>query len=81
MTDEILDTDQPDDTAGRGGGLFVAGLIVGALVGASAALLLAPDPGRITRQRLKLRLHDLREDAAEELRGAGKRLRRRLEDD
>lgn len=81
MTDELLDTEQPDDTAGRGGGRFVAGLIVGAIVGASAALLLAPESGRITRRRLKLRLHDLQEGAAEELRSAGKRFRRRLGDD
>jgi gas vesicle protein len=80
MTDEILDTEQPDDTAVRGGGVFVAGLAIGALVGAAAALLLAPDSGRITRQRLKLRLHDLREDAVDELRDGGRKLRRRLQD-
>lgn len=80
MNDEILDTEQPDDTAGRGGGPFVAGLIVGALIGASAALLLAPDSGKVTRRRLRRRLEDLREDAADELRDAGKKLRRRLED-
>jgi gas vesicle protein len=80
MTDEILDTEQPDDTAVRSGGVFVAGLAIGALVGAAAALLLAPDSGKITRQRLKLRLHDLREDAVDELRDGGRKLRRRLQD-
>ena len=33
-------------------GGFIAGLLLGALIGASAAVLTAPDSGRITRKRL-----------------------------
>lgn len=76
MTDENLDTAQDEDTAVRGGGYFVAGLIVGALVGASAALLLAPDSGKGTRRKLQRRFQDIREEAASELRDAGRAARR-----
>lgn len=76
MTDENLDTAQDEDTAVRGGGYFAAGLIIGALVGASAALLMAPDTGRGTRRRLQRRFHKLRDEAASELRDAGRAARR-----
>lgn len=36
-----------------GSGTFVAGFFFGALVGAAAALLLAPGPGASTRRRLR----------------------------
>jgi gas vesicle protein len=76
MTDEDLDTVQDEDTAVRGGGYFAAGLIIGAMVGASAALLMAPDTGKGTRRRLQRRFHHLREEAASELRDAGRAARR-----
>lgn len=62
---------------------FLAGFLLGALVGAAAALLLAPAPGREVRDRLKERAIELRErarnlelDAArlEELKARGQQL-------
>jgi gas vesicle protein len=64
---------------------FAAGLIVGALVGASVALLFAPDRGDRTRRAVRRKLQELRAEAAEGLERAGKvtrkdvlRRRRRL---
>lgn len=37
---------------GKDGGRFIAGLVVGGVVGAAVALLLAPQPGRQTREQL-----------------------------
>lgn len=72
-----------DEASGTGG--FAAGLIVGALLGASIALMFAPDRGDRTRRALRRKLHELREEAAEGLEQAGKitrkdvlRRRRRL---
>ena len=78
MTDEILDSEQSDDTAVRGGGYFVAGLVLGALLGASTALLLAPASGRSTRRKLRHRFEELRDDAAGEIRDASRAARREL---
>jgi hypothetical protein len=69
---------------------FVAGLVIGAFVGAGAALLAAPERGVVTRRRIKRRLRDLQQDARDQVddwRGqAGselgrrrRRLRKRLE--
>ncbi|MDB4905636.1 MAG: hypothetical protein JWO05_420 [Gemmatimonadetes bacterium] len=64
--------------------LFAGGLIVGALLGGSAALLTAPRSGRDTRARLRrksqmaaLRGHDAWDDLAETLRRARRKLQRR----
>jgi len=62
--------DHPDDPAGTTG--FAAGLIVGALLGASIALLFAPDRGDRTRRAVRRKLRELREEAAEGLEQAGK---------
>lgn len=69
---------------GRAGGFF-AGLLLGAVVGAGLALLLAPERGRETRRRLSRRFRALRERAADEadalgdgLRSRGRRLRREV---
>jgi gas vesicle protein len=71
--------DLPEEAAGevtlpgseRGGGGFVAGILVGAVLGAGIALLLAPDRGEKTRGRLRQRMHSLREDAREGIDRAG----------
>jgi len=55
----------------RGGAGFVAGILVGAVLGAGLALLLAPDRGEKTRGRLRRRMHSLREDAREGIDKAG----------
>ena len=72
-----------DETVGTAG--FAAGLIVGALLGASLALMFAPDRGDRTRRAVRRKLRELRDEAAEGLETAGKitrkdvlRRRRRL---
>lgn len=70
---------------------FVSGLLLGAVIGAGVALLAAPDPGRVTRKRLKKAATGLKDDASDRwdeltedvkekvdlaLRGARKRLSR-----
>ncbi|HET6922587.1 MAG TPA: YtxH domain-containing protein, partial [Anaeromyxobacteraceae bacterium] len=76
---------------GRTGAPFLAGLVLGALLGAGAALLLAPARGEVTRRKLGRRLRHLREEAGErvehmrdaaerELRRQRRRLRRHLPD-
>ena len=67
---------------------FLAGVIVGATVGAGVALLLAPQSGRSTRRRLMRqgrrvtrRGRNAWEDLADELRGAWERRREAARDD
>ncbi len=55
---------------------FAAGLVVGALLGASIALLYAPERGDRTRRTVRRRLERLREDAAEGLGRAGRLTRK-----
>jgi gas vesicle protein len=62
----------------RGGAEFVAGILVGAVLGAGLALLLAPDRGEKTRGRLRRRMHSLREDAREGIDRAGSLTREEL---
>jgi gas vesicle protein len=56
----------------------VAGILIGAVVGAGLALLLAPDRGEKTRGRLRRRMHSLREDAREGIDRAGSLTREEL---
>ena len=48
-----------------GGGEFVVGFLFGAIVGAAAALLLAPQAGETTRKRLQEKGIELKDRAAE----------------
>ena len=55
---------------------FMSGLLLGALIGASVALLTAPEPGRRTRRRLQKTAGNLKdtagdrwEDLADDVRG------------
>lgn len=41
---------------------FAFGLVVGAFIGAAAAILLAPQPGELTREQLKIQARKLRRD-------------------
>ena len=66
--------------------LFASGTLLGAVVGAGAALLLAPQAGDETRRdlamqgrRLRTRTADAWDDLRDELRWAARRGRRRLE--
>lgn len=56
------------DRRGLAGPTFVAGVVVGAFLGACLALLVAPARGRIVRRRLGRRARELAERAGEELR-------------
>ena len=53
--------------------LFLAGLVTGSLVGASLALLLAPQSGEETRGQIKDKSLELRDEAVEGLMEAGHR--------
>ena len=77
------------DREGGGAGLrtFAAGLLIGALVGAGVALLMAPQSGEETRRALARRARRLAEDARDryddvrhQLRRARERRRREPDD-
>ena len=80
--------DRMDREGGSGGArTFVAGLLIGALVGAGIALLVAPSSGEETRRMLARRARRLAADARErydearhELRQARERRRREHDD-
>lgn len=88
--DELEDElEVEDDLQVRGAMGFLAGLVLGGILGAGAALLLAPQRGEVTRRRLRRRMSDIRTDAADqlgdlkddarrELKRQRKRLKRRL---
>lgn len=59
---------------------FVAGLAVGALLGAGAALLFAPQAGQKTRRQLARTAEDLTDAAGDKLETAGERLQEAAED-
>jgi gas vesicle protein len=74
---------------GHSGAPFLAGLVLGALLGAGAALLMAPARGEVTRKKLRRRLRAMKDEAADrvetvreaaerELRRQRRRLRRHL---
>lgn len=51
---------KPEETSSGGIG-FAFGLIVGALIGAAAAMLMAPQPGQLTREQLREQARKLRD--------------------
>ena len=63
----------------RGGGSGIGAFILGALVGAGAALLLAPRSGEETQQDIKDRALKLKSAAEARMREAQKQLEERLE--
>lgn len=82
--DDLEEPDAGDDEAEAGsawdGGPFLAGLVVGAAVGAGLALLFAPAPGRTTRRRVRRKVEALERDVSERLEGAAKVARKELSD-
>jgi hypothetical protein len=60
----------------RGG--FAAGLVLGAMLGAAAALLLAPERGVDTRRRLRKRVRSVRDSAEDRWRAIEAVARREL---
>ena len=91
--DEVNDDDvvETDETGGGTGTVsFLAGMVLGALVGAGVALLMAPERGVVTRRRLKKlvtrmrddtrdRLEDWRDDVKAELKRRRRQIRERIE--
>jgi gas vesicle protein len=79
--DEAFDEESED---GEGSGLqtgsLLTGLIIGAVLGAGAALLLAPQSGEKTRRMLRKRGTDFRRDAERKLVRAKKDARRLVRD-
>ncbi len=71
LDDEIEDEDVPEDeieeliveTRGAGIGLFAAGLLLGAAIGAGAVYLSATAPAPVRGSRVKRRFRDFRDDA------------------
>ena len=61
----------------RAGG-FAAGIALGVVVGAAVALLFAPAQGRVTREKLRRRLDDVREYAEDEFEDLRKKARKEL---
>ena len=59
-------------------GGFVAGVAVGALLGATLALLFAPDEGGATRRRIKRKIDKVRDVAGDELESLGRRAKREI---
>jgi gas vesicle protein len=71
-----LESGIPDSPAGERGG-FVALAVLAAALGAGAAVLLAPDEGAKTRERVSRGLRSLRGDAAETVEQLRREIRRR----
>ena len=46
---------------------FVLGVVIGALIGAGVALLLAPDSGKLTRRRIRRSAEELSDAAGDRL--------------
>lgn len=57
---------------------FVGGLVLGALIGAGIALLVAPERGRVMRRRLARRVRTAGEEIRDEFDGLRASARRRL---
>ena len=81
--DELMDpsdTDLDDELGsaepqGRGARTFVAGLLIGALVGGGVALLFAPQSGSDTRRLIRRRARRLAADAQDRYDDVKSRLR------
>jgi gas vesicle protein len=70
--------DQHEDESARGSGGLIAGIVIGALIGAGIALLAAPNTGEDTRRQISRRARGLRDDAAERFDDLSVRARREL---
>lgn len=77
---ERLDETGSEELEGGGGSLagFAMGVAFGAILGASLALLYAPNRGDRTRRELKRRLNRLRDEAEDGLDRVGDRARKEL---
>jgi len=76
---EIIDEDEGEDVeAGFRGADFAGGLLLGVMVGAALALLLAPQAGPRTRRNIGRKVRRLRADAEHRLEGAQRDLRKQV---
>ncbi len=75
--DDEMD-DQDENTGRSGVAGFAVGIAIGALVGAAAALLLAPASGRITRRRLRTGVEEVKDRAQDEWDHLSRKARREL---
>lgn len=72
--------EEPAGRAEGGTGMvgFVGGLVLGALIGAGIALLVAPERGRVMRRRLARHMRDAGEEIRDEFDGLTAAARRSL---
>ena len=64
--DGFIESTEAEANGRRSGTLsFIAGMVLGALMGAGVALLVAPERGAVTRRRLKKLVGRIRHDAGE----------------
>lgn len=82
-----MDTEEPQGNSSKGSDAadgsrrpsgFTAGILLGVIIGASIAILFAPERGEKTRGRLRRRVRSLSDDAREGLDRAGNRTRKEL---
>ena len=74
-----LDAEPAAEAEGATGMLgFVGGLVLGALIGAGIALLVAPERGRVMRRRLARRVREAGEEIRDEFDGVRAAARRSL---
>jgi gas vesicle protein len=81
VDEEAEDDDDEAEKSGPGGrqlGGFAVGVALGALLGAAAALLLAPASGHVTRRRLRRKLDHAREIAGEQWENLSRRAKREI---
>jgi hypothetical protein len=74
--EELEDMMEKERGGSSGVAGFAVGVMIGALLGAGAALLYAPDRGEKTRRQLKRRIKQLRDEAENGLDRAGARAAR-----
>lgn len=72
----LVDDDEVVEPRSRAN--FGLGLLVGMALGAAAALLLAPESGRITRRRLRRGLSRVRERVGDQIEDLDDRVRREI---
>ena len=74
--EEFEDEDDEQESGGLNTGSLLTGLVIGAVLGAGAALLFAPQSGEKTRRMLKKRGGVFRRDAERRLASARKSAKR-----
>lgn len=86
MSDELddidfeIETGEEKEPRGWNTTSFIAGIVVGAAVGAGVALLLAPNSGEDTRRAIRKRVKGLSRDAADGFVTAREEVRKRLKE-